>query len=328
VTEWNPAWLIDEFRAFERSLALRTAIEMDLFTRIGAGTHTVRALAAAAGASERGLRALCDYLVIQGHLLKQGAGYSLTLNSRLYLTRGSPAYLGSAVNFLAGDATVTAFCRLRQAVEQGSPGSVQLDWVEYARSMAPLAQPVAEFAASALEVDSAGPLQVLDIAAGHGLYGLAIAARNSAAQIFAMDSPQVLEIAIENARRAGLAERYHPIHGDAFEAALGGPYDLALAPNFAHHFNATADVRLFQKTRAALKPTGRIALIDFVLNADRVSPLPDASFALTLFATSAGGAVYTFQEYSRMLRAAGFHRVRRLDGDLGFRIVTASPRTR
>ena len=75
-------------------------------------------------------------------------------------------------------------------------------------------------------------------------------------------------------------------------------------------------------------PKGRIALIDFVLNADRVSPLPDASFALTLFATSAGGNVYTFQEYSRMLRAAGFHRVRRLDGDFGFRIVTASPRTR
>ena len=328
MTELNPAWLIDEFRALERSLALRTAIEMDLFTRIGAGTRTVRALAAASGASERGLRALCDHLVIQGHLLKQGARYSLTLNSRLYLTRGSPAYLGSAVNFLAGDATVAAFCRLRQAVEQGSPGSVQLDWVEYARSMAPLAQPVAEFAASALEVDSAGPVQVLDIAAGHGLYGLAIAARNSAAQIFAMDSPQVLEIAIENARRAGVAERYHPIHGDVFEAGLGGPYDLALAANFAHHFDAAANVRLFQKTRAALKPTGRIALIDFVLNADRVSPLPDASFALTLFATSAGGAVYTFQEYSRMLRAAGFHRARRLDGDFGFRIVTASPRTR
>lgn len=56
MTAPNPTWLIEEFRAFERTLALRTAIEMDLFTRIGAGANTIRALAADAGASERGLR--------------------------------------------------------------------------------------------------------------------------------------------------------------------------------------------------------------------------------------------------------------------------------
>src|SRR5580700_3929295 len=128
MTELNPTWLLDEFRAFERTLALRTAIEMDLFTRIGAGTNTIRALAAVAGASQRGLAALCDYLTVQGHLLKQGSRYSLTLNARLYLTRASPAYLGSAVKFFASDATVAAFCRLRQTVERGA-GSADLDWV-------------------------------------------------------------------------------------------------------------------------------------------------------------------------------------------------------
>jgi SAM-dependent methyltransferase len=324
MTAPNPAWLLEEFRAFERTLALRTAIEMDLFTRIGAGANTIRALAAAAHASERGLRALCNYLVVQGHLSKRGARYSLTLNTRLYLTTASPAYLGCAVKFLASDATVAAFCRLRQTVEEGA-SSVELDWVEYARSMTPLARPVAEFVATALEVDSAGPIQVLDIAAGHGSYGLAIAAQISSAQIFALDSPQVLEIAIENARQAGVAERYHPIHGDAFEAAFGGPYDLVLAANFAHHLDEAANVRLFQKILAALKPTGRIVLIDFVLNADRVSPSPDAGFALTLLATSARGTVYTFKEYSNMLRAGGFQHVRHWKtGDYGRWIISAS----
>ncbi len=90
----NPNWLLDEFRAFERSLALRSAIEMDLFTRIGEGANTIRALAVATRASERGLQALCDYLTVQGHLSKRGSRYSLTLNSRLYLTTASPAYLG------------------------------------------------------------------------------------------------------------------------------------------------------------------------------------------------------------------------------------------
>ena len=327
MTALNPTWLLDEFRAFERTLALRTAIEMDLFTRIGSGTNTIRALSAATRASERGLRALCDYLTVQGHLLKRGARYSLTLNSRLYLTTASPAYFGSAVKFFASDATVVAFCRLRRTVEQGTasaPDFVGLDWVEYTRSMAPLAEATAQFAAEALAVDTAGPIQVLDLSAGHGLYGLAIAARNSVAQIFALDAPRVLEIAIDKARQAGIAGRYHPIPGDAFEADLGGPYDLVLEANVAHHFDRAANVRLFQKARAALKPAGRIALIEWIPNADRVSPSHDAAFALTVLATSARGAIYTLKEYSSMLRAAGFRTIRRLDtGDLGRWIITA-----
>jgi SAM-dependent methyltransferase len=321
----DPSWLLDEFRAFERTLALRTAIEMDLFTRIGAGTNTVRALSAASGASERGLRALCDYLTVQGHLAKKGARYTLSLNARLYLTTASPAYFGSAVKFFASDATVAAFCRLRQTVEQGTATVPELDWVEYARSMAPLAESTAQFVAQALTTDSADPIQVLDLGAGHGLYGLAIAARNSAAQIFALDSAQVLEIASDNAREAGVDGRYYPIRGDAFKTAFGGPYDLVLAANLAHHFDADSNIRLFQKARAALKPKGRIALIEWVPNADRVSPLHDAAFALTVLATSARGAIYTLQEYSKMLRAAGFRLVRRLDiGEFGRWIITAS----
>jgi 2-polyprenyl-3-methyl-5-hydroxy-6-metoxy-1,4-benzoquinol methylase len=326
MTALNPTWLLDEFRAFERTLALRTAIEMDLFTRIGAGTNTIRALVAVSGASERGLRALCDYLTVQGHLAKRGTRYSLTLNSRLYLTTASPAYFGSAVKFFASDATVAAFCRLGRTVERGTaqaPDFTGLDWVEYARSMAPLAQATAQYAAEALVGD--GPMQVLDVGAGHGLYGLAIAEQNPAAHIFALDAPEVLEVALENARLGEVEARYHSIPGDAFKTGLGGPYDLALAANLAHHFDQTANVKLFRKIRAALKPTGRIALIEWVPNADRISPSHDAAFALTVLATSAQGSIYTLKEYSQMLRAAGFRRVRRSDtGDFGRWIITAS----
>jgi len=324
MTELNSTWLLEEFRAFERTFALRTAIEMDLFTRIGAGTNTVRALAADAGSSERGVRTLCDYLTVQGHLLKRGTRYSLTFNTRLYLSTASPAYLGSAVKFLASDATVAAFSRLRQTMKQGTAAVPALDWVEYARSMAPLAQPTAQLAATALKVDSAGTIQVLDLGAGHGLYGIAIAEKNPSADIFALDSSAVLKIATENARQAGVAERYHPIPGDAFKAEFGGPYDLVLAANFAHHLDEASNIRLFRKIRAALKPKGTMVLIEWVPNADRISPSPDAAFALTVFATSARGAIYTLREYSQMLRAAGFGQVRRLNtGDFGRWIITA-----
>src|SRR5581483_1985371 len=115
MTALDPGSLLEEFCAFERTLALRTAIEMDLFTQIGAGANTISKLAAASKASERGLRVLCDLLAVQGHLSKKAWRYQLTLNSRFYLTRASPAYLGSAVKFLASDAVIGAFCGLRRA---------------------------------------------------------------------------------------------------------------------------------------------------------------------------------------------------------------------
>jgi SAM-dependent methyltransferase len=314
----DPASLIDDFQAFERSLALRTAIELDLFTHIAAGKVTAGSLSAETKTSERGVQALCDFLTVRGHLQKKGARYSLTLNARLYLARDSPAYFGSAAKFLAGDATVKAFLQLGKAVKRGGasrqniPGANGAHWVEFARSMSRLAEPVAEFAAAALSLDAARPLRVLDIAAGHGLYGLAIAAHYPRAQIFAMDSAPVLKVARANARERGLARHFHPLPGDALKARFGGPYDMVLTANFAHHLDVRNNVKLFKKSRAALRPGGCFVLLDFVPNEDRVSPSADAAFSLTLLATTASGNVYTFKEYGRMLRAAGFGRVRRL----------------
>jgi SAM-dependent methyltransferase len=331
----NPLHLLDEFRAFQRSLALRTALELDLFTRVGSGAHTIPSLAAQSGASERGLRILCDYLVVQGHLSKQDDRYSLPLHARLYLSTASPAYMGSAVRFLASDAMVQAFCELRQATERHDECAVpalradESDWVAFAQAMAPLAREIAPLAAAVLSPDFAGPLRVLDIAAGHGVYGLALTARNPSAHIFALDHPKVLAVAAENARLQGVSERYHLLPGDAFRLDFAGPYDLVLMANFAHHFDAVTNIGLFQKCRAALRPSGRLALIDFIANDDRISPPDDAAFALTMLATTARGDVYTFREYRSMLESAGFRQVWQPAGaydaaDIGRWIIVAS----
>ena len=329
----NRARLIAEFRAFERSLALRAAIEMDLFTRIDSGVDTASTLAATSGASERGIRILCDYLTVTGHLSKQSDRYLLPPDSRLYLVTTSPAYIGSAVRFLASDGNLRSFSELTQAVRNGgaSPSAQTIPdssaWVGFARFMDGMARPVADAAAAALEMDSARPRQVLDVAAGHGLYGLAVAARNPSAHVFALDTPEVLEVAARNARLAGAAPRYHLIPGDAFDGDFGGPYDLILMANFAHHFDVATNVALFRKCHAALEPSGCLALIDFVPNDDRVSPAPEAAFALTMLATTSRGDAYTFREFSRMLQDAGFLEVRQPDmGAAPKWLITARPR--
>lgn len=90
----SPALFFEAANAFQRTEALRAAIELDLFTHIASGHHAADRLAAACGASERGVRILADYLVIAGFLRKSDGRYELTSDSQVFLTRSSPAYLG------------------------------------------------------------------------------------------------------------------------------------------------------------------------------------------------------------------------------------------
>src|SRR5215510_211867 len=117
-------------------------------------------------------------------------------------------------------------------------------------------------------------LRVLDIAAGHGLYGLAFSKQNPQAEITAVDWPNVLEVAKENAQGAGVADRYHTNPGSDFDVDYGTGYDLVLLTNILHHFDKATCETLLRKVHAALADGGRAATLEFVPNDDRVTP-PD-----------------------------------------------------
>jgi 2-polyprenyl-3-methyl-5-hydroxy-6-metoxy-1,4-benzoquinol methylase len=154
-----------------------------------------------------------------------------------------------------------------------------------------------------------GPVLVLDIAAGHGLFGIEVAKQNTAARVVAVDWASVLEVASANARKAGVSDRYETRPGSAFDVDFGGPYDIVLLTNFLHHFDRQTCVGLLQKVHRALAPGGRAAALEFVPNEDRVSPPMAAAFALTMLATTASGDAYTLRDYDGMYRDAGFARV-------------------
>ena len=80
-------------------------------------------------------------------------------------------------------------------------GQEQELWVQFARAMAPMMMPAAMGIADVLQIASAGPVRVLDIAAGHGMFGIVLAQRNPRAEVVAVDWPGVLGVALENARR-------------------------------------------------------------------------------------------------------------------------------
>lgn len=310
----TPQLFFETLNAYQRTEALKTAIELDVFTAIAEGTRTTEVLARRCAASERGIRILCDYLVVIGFLTKHETSYHLTPDTAIFLDRRSPAYVGTAVRFLASQTHTDSFKNLTAAVRKGSTvtdggGMFTADnpiWVDFARGMAPLMTLPAELIAELVDAESGQRCKVLDIAAGSGLYGIAIAKRNPNAEIIAVDSPSVLEVARENAQAAGVIGRYDTIPGSAFEVDFGNGYDIALITNFLHAFDAATNVKLLQKVYAALKPGGRAVTLEFVPNEDRVSPPVAASFGLTMLVNTEAGDTHTPSELKEMYRTAGF----------------------
>jgi ubiquinone/menaquinone biosynthesis C-methylase UbiE len=312
----SPELFFETVWGYQRTAALKGALELDLFTAVGEGNATDAAAAARCGASTRGVRILCDYLTVLGFLVKDGDRYALTADSAAFLDRRSPAYLGGTIEFTLSPVLEEAFRDVAGAVRRGGTvaaagGTVAPDhpvWVRFARAMMPMMRGPAEELVNLVPADSGRPLRVLDIAAGHGLFGIAFARRYPRAEVTAVDWAGVLEVARDNAAAVGVAERYRAIPGSAFDVEWGAGYDVALLTNFLHHFDPATCERMLARVHQTLVPGGRAVTLEFVPNADRVSPAPAAGFSLVMLCTTPAGDAYTFAELDDMLRRAGFTR--------------------
>jgi len=309
----NPTLFFDTVQGFQRSFALKAAVELNLFTVIGGGNATVADVAKGCGASERGVRILCDYLTVAGFLAKAGERYSLTPDTATFLDSKSPAYMGKALNFMLHPAHLESVQRMADAVRKGGGESGMLSpddpiWVDFARGMAPMMFPAAQAMAQHLQPALAAKAKskVLDIAAGHGIFGIMIAKQSPGAEIYALDWANVLAVAQENAAAMGVAGRYHLLPGSAFAMDMGSGYDAVLLTNFLHHFDPATNESLLRKVHAALAPGGQVVILEFVPNDDRISPPPAAMFSLTMLCNTPHGDAYTFAELGGMCRNAGF----------------------
>jgi len=308
----QPIWNL--MTAFQHSAALKAAIEIELFTKIGEGNKTAAAIATATGAAERGVRILADTLTVLGLLSKTGDEYSLTSDTAFFLDKNSQAYLGSAVEFLMGATQKRGMNDLTNAVKQGGTtvtgdGSVDPEspmWVTFARAMAPLMFPSGEAIAANLGYPSDKKIKVLDIAAGHGMFGILVAKAYPNAEIHAVDWPNVLTVATENAEKFGVADRHHLIPGSAFDVDFGSDYDVVLVTNFLHHFDAETNTKFMRKVNDALSPDGKAITLEFIPNDDRVSPRAEALFPLVMLAATPAGDAYTLAELKSMFEDAGF----------------------
>ncbi len=251
----NPGLVFEMLQAHQRTAALKAAIELDVFRAVGEGPGDVASIARRCAASERGIRILCDFLTINGVLVKEDGCYRHTPTSATFLDPRSPACLASAAQFLGNPAMREVYDNLAEVVRAGrttlpGEGTVEPEnplWVMFAENMAPMMGPMAGPLGAVVLDGHTGPMHVLDIAAGHGLFGIEIAKQHPEARVTGLDWAPVLRVALRNAEKAGVHDRYNMLPGSAFDVEFGGPYDAVLLTNFLHHFDVPTCVGLLKK---------------------------------------------------------------------------------
>jgi (2Fe-2S) ferredoxin/ubiquinone/menaquinone biosynthesis C-methylase UbiE len=306
-----PDDLAQMIRAYQESRVILTAVELDLFTAVGAGASAAQA-AAKMGADPRAAEMLMNALVALGLLAKRDGTFRNTPVSARYLAAGSPddsrAATMHTVNLWRRWSTLTGCVRAGTAVAAREAGDRWTD--SFIAAMHRNARERAPHVVRA--VGAAGLRRMLDVGGGSGAYSIAFAQANGELRAEVLDRPAVLEIARRHIASAGLSDRVSTREGDLRAGDLGAGYDLVLVSAICHMLSPEENLDLLRRCFRALAPAGRVVIQDFILEEDKTSPKMAALFSLNMLVGTERGASYSEPEYAAWLREAGFRDVSRI----------------
>ncbi|MEJ2719557.1 MAG: methyltransferase [bacterium] len=295
-------------RGFQPSRVLLTAIELDLFTAVGTGA-AVDDVAARLGTDRRATGMLLNAVVALGILRKREGTYSNTPMSERYLVAGARddarAALMHTAHLWPRWSTLTDCVRKGTSVTYREMADRGDEWTTaFIAAMHRNAAARAPLVVKAAGLE--GARRMLDIGGGSGAYAIAFtrASEDMRAEIF--DLPTVLPIAQGHIEEAGLSNRVTTRAGDLRTDDFGDGFDLILLSAICHMLGPDANQNLLERCFAALSPSGRVLIQDFILEPGRTSPRSAALFALNMLVGTPEGSTYTGGEYRSWLEHAGF----------------------
>jgi ubiquinone/menaquinone biosynthesis C-methylase UbiE len=315
----NPARIMQLSWGYAPPLILEAAVKHRLFDLLDRSPKTARELATESRASIRGVTAICNALVGLELLKRRGDRYALTPESAAFLVSSQPTYYGRFMHHISGQ-LIPKWLRLNTVVRSGKPaGSVNAPrkgarfFARFVESLFPLSYAAAKTLGQHLKVpEASAPVSVLDLAAGSGVWGIALAEQSPHVHLHAVDWPPVLRVTRSVARRYGVGDRLTTIPGDLLKARFGRNHQIATLGHILHSEGRERSRKLLKKTFQALAPGGTIAIMEFLVNADRTGPTMALLFAVNMLVNTEAGDAFSFDEISGWLREAGFIKPRLL----------------
>lgn len=297
-------------------LVLEAAIRHKVFDSLDNGPKNVAELLPLTNTSRRGLTIILNVLVGLQFLSKNGDKYALTPESATFLVRSKPSFMGGMI-LHTSEQLLPKWLHLNQIVTTGKPDHAvnqQKDGEEFfhqfVNDIFPMSYPGAQ--ALAAHLNLTGPKSILDLAAGSGVWSIALAQHSPEVKVTVVDWPGVIDVAKANAEKFGIGSRFTYHQGDLASADFGTGHDLATLGHILHSEGETRSRTLLKKTFGALNSGGTIAIQEFLVNADRTGPVNGLIFAVNMLVNTDEGDTYSFEEISSWLTDAGFVNARQL----------------
>jgi len=317
----TPERLMELSFAYAPPLIISAGVSNKVFDSLEGGAKTPGQVAEETGASARALGILMNALVGLGLLKKDRQGkYSLTPESAAFLLSKKP---GTHAGFFGTIAPqlISRWLRLSDIVREGRPAVAVNQETEGTKffsqlveNIIPMSYPPAQKLGDHLKLAKAkNEIHVLDLGAGSGIWGIALAQKSPRVQVTAVDWAGMIPTTKRITQKFGVADRFNYVEGDMLEANFGSGYDIAILGHILHSEGEDRSRRLLKKIFRALKSGGTIAIAEWLVNDDRTKPLPSLMFAVQMLVDTEKGDTFSFNQIKTWLEEAGFKKVRKLE---------------
>jgi SAM-dependent methyltransferase len=316
----TPERLMELSFAYAPPLIISAGVNNKVFDTLEDGAKTPEQIAEQTGASARALRILMNALVGLNLLKKDRQGkYSLTHESAAFLLSKKP---GTHAGFFGTIAPqiISRWVRLSDIVREGRPAvtvNQETEGTEFfsqlVENIIPMSYPPAQKLGDHLKLAKAkNEIRVLDLAAGSGIWGIALAQKSPHVRVTAIDWAGMIPTTTRITQKFAVGDRFNYVEGDILEANFGSSYDIATLGHILHSEGEDRSRQLLKKTFRALKSGGTIAIAEWLVNDDRTKPLPSLMFAVQMLVNTEKGDTFSFNEIKNWLQEAGFKNVRKL----------------
>lgn len=326
----SPSKITESVFAFRVARVILTAYELDLFTIIGNGHKSSGEIARHAGTDSRATDRLLNALSASGYLRKKDGKFSNTPLAARYLVKGEPDYMGGLMHQASlwnTWSTLTDAVRVGSSVlSRGPVDEREDDWLESfiaamhtrARRQAPA---VVEL------INLRGVRRVLDVGGGSGVFSMAFVRANKNISAVVFDLPNVTTLTRSYIESENLRSRVDVTQGDYTTDPLGSGFDLVFMSAVIHSNSPDTNRQLFAKAYDALNPGGRLVVLDFIMDDDRVSPAVGAYFSLNMLVGTAEGDTFTESEIREWMKNSGFAGIRRTATRFGTDLMIGKKRS-
>lgn len=304
--------ILEEGRGFMPARVVLTAVELDLFSRLGSESLTAGELARRLGTDPRATELLLNALTAEEILQKQGGLYSNSPVAAEFLDSASPGYRGGTLRHSVH--LCESWSALTDVVRTGKPAErerTEESGRDFILAMYHGGWESARIVAQKL--DPAKTSKMLDLGGGPGSYAIAFCKSNPAMVATVYDMQFALQVAKEVIASHGLTERIELVAGDFLTDPVPGGYDLVLVSHILHSYGEEDCRLILRAATGALVPGGRLVVQDFMMQPDRIHPPSGALFAINMLVNTPEGRTYTVEEIKSWMEEFAIEEIREIE---------------